>query len=300
MELRRQNRACCCTAISDRGEVAATLVDLSVKRFLSITDATPQSGGSPSGHDLVFRRLRPEAEWQELAPFEKTLMRQAFRDRDWTTFSQLRHLLPEVVPAMQEQIKISLWEKGMFRSDPNNTSTPRWKSFIYVASLMGMLDGLLAGKRGLGLPLYEYPGLAFLMVAITTGIIVWALQDPTNLNEKGARARAYLEGLRQFIAAVDADRLRRLGALPVRRSSALCHRLWHRAEMGPHFSAAGGSSPSGLWEIEIMRKPIPWLAAADSPSCRTTCSQSAQSCRRGGVVIARTLRHAGSRPGQEP
>jgi len=191
-------------------EVAATLVDLSVKQFLRITDATPELGGSPSGHDLVFHPLRPEADWQDLAPYEKTLMRQAFRDQDWTTFSQLRKSLPEVVPAIHEEIKISLWEKGMFRSDPNNPSTPRWKSFVYVASLMGMLDGMVAGKTGLGLPLYEYPGLAFLMIAITMGIIVWALRDPTDLSEKGARTREDLEGLRQFIAAVDADRLQRL------------------------------------------------------------------------------------------
>jgi hypothetical protein len=62
----------------------------------------------------------------------------------------------------------------------------------------------------MGLHLAEYPQLAFLMIAVTMGIIVWALQDPANSTNKGVRTETYLEGLRQFIAAVDSDRLRRL------------------------------------------------------------------------------------------
>jgi hypothetical protein len=75
----------------------------------------------------------------------------------------------------------------------------------------------------MGLHLAEYPQLAFLMIAVTMGIIVWALQDPANSTNKGVRTETYLEGLRQFIAAVDSDRLRRLDryqaarSLPVRR-----------------------------------------------------------------------------------
>jgi len=191
-------------------EVAATLVDLSVKKLLSIADTTPEMGGPPDEHNLVFRLLRPEAEWPPLASHEKTLLRQAFRNNDWAAFSQLRTFVPEIVPAMQEQIKNSLWEKGLIRNDPNNPSTPRWKIIVYVASLMGLLDGLVAAQSGLGLHLYEYPGLALLMIAITMGIIVWAVQNPASLNEKGTQARAYLEGLREFIATVDADRLQRL------------------------------------------------------------------------------------------
>jgi hypothetical protein len=191
-------------------EVAATLVDLSVKKYLSITDATPEAGGTQAQHDLRFRLLRPEAEWQNLDPHEKTLLRQAFRDCDRTTFSQLQKLLPEILPAAEEQIGFSLWEKGILRNDPGYPATPRWKIFIYVFSLMGLLNGMIAGKIGLGLPLYDYPGLGFLMIAVTMGIVVWGLQDPANCTRKGAQTQNYLQGLRQFIAAVDADRLQRL------------------------------------------------------------------------------------------
>jgi hypothetical protein len=190
-------------------EVAATLVDLSVKNYLRITDATPEAGGQAE-HDLLFRLLRPEAEWRNLAPHEKTVLRQAFRDCDWTTFSQLRKLLPEIVPAMEEQIGSSLWEKGILRNDPGHPTTPRWKIFVYVFGLMGLLNGMIAGKIGLGLQLYDYPGLGFLMIAVTMGIVVWALQDPANCTRKGAQTQTYLQGLRPFIAAVDADRLQRL------------------------------------------------------------------------------------------
>jgi hypothetical protein len=40
---------------------------------------------------------------------------------------------------MEEEIKTSLWEKGMTRTDPTGGVTPRWKSFAYFASLIGML-----------------------------------------------------------------------------------------------------------------------------------------------------------------
>jgi hypothetical protein len=62
----------------------------------------------------------------------------------------------------------------------------------------------------MGLHLAEYPQLAFLMIAVTMGIIVWALQDPANSTNKGVRTETYLERLRRFIPAVDSDRLRRL------------------------------------------------------------------------------------------
>jgi hypothetical protein len=191
-------------------ELAATLVDLSVKKYLRISDATPEAGGSQAQHDLLFGRLRPEAEWQNLAPHEKTVLRQAFRDSDRTTFSQLQKRLPEIVPAMEEQIGFSLWEKGILRIDPGHPATPRWKIFVYVFGLMGLLNGMIAGKIGLGLQLYEYPGLGFPMIAVTMGIVVWALQDPANCTRKGVLTQTYLQGLRQFIAAVDADRLHRL------------------------------------------------------------------------------------------
>ena len=107
---------------------------------------------------------------------------------------------------MEEEIKTSLWEKGMTRT---GSVTPRWKSFAYFASLIGMLWGVILGGA-MGLHLAEYPQLAFLMIAVTMGIIVWALQDPANSTNKGVRTETYLEGFRQFIAAVDSDRLRRL------------------------------------------------------------------------------------------
>jgi Predicted membrane protein (DUF2207) len=189
-------------------EVAAALVDLSVKKYLSVVDATPERDGPPNVHDLAFRLLRPEADWQSLARHEKTLLRQAFRKNEWPTLAEFRSLLPEIVPAMEAEIKTSLWEKGMTRTDPTG-ATPRWKGFVYFASLMGMLWGVILG-RTMGLHLAEYPELAFLMIAITLGIVVWALQDPVNSTDKGMQAQTYLEGLRRFITAVDADRLRRL------------------------------------------------------------------------------------------
>jgi hypothetical protein len=161
-------------------------------------------------HDLAFRLLRPEAEWQKLARHEKTLLRQAFRENEWATLGELRRLLPEIVPAVEEEVKSSLWEKGMTRTDPSGGVMSRWKGFAYLASLMGMLYGVILGQLGLGLHLAEYPGLAFLMIAITMGIVVWALQDPVNSTNKGVQTQTYLEGLRLFIATVDADRLQRL------------------------------------------------------------------------------------------
>jgi hypothetical protein len=137
-------------------EVAATLVDLSVKKFLSIADATPQMSARLGQHDLVFRALKPESEWHSLAPHEKTLLYRAFRDKDWVPLSQLREFASEAVPAMHEQVKNSLWEKGMYPNDPSRQTTPRWKSTLYVLSLMGMLNGFTLGQLSLGLQISDF------------------------------------------------------------------------------------------------------------------------------------------------
>ncbi len=189
-------------------EVAATLIDLAVRKYLQIEDATPQMGGPLVAHDLVFRLLKPEGDWQNLAPHEKTLLRQSFQSENRARFSQLRLRIPEIVSAMQAQIENSIWEKGIYREDPNKRGVPSWKAALYFVNGLVLVDAIVL--RLIPGDLVFPPELLFMVIALLSAIVIWAARTQKFSTEKGTRTWTHLLGLRQFIEAVDSDRLQRL------------------------------------------------------------------------------------------
>jgi hypothetical protein len=178
-------------------EVAATLVDLVLRKYVRMTDRGPEA----SKDDVVFQRLKPEAEWSALAAHERTLLAQLFRGEQWATLEQLKLRVPDVLLAIEQEIEFSLWEKNIYNRDPN-ASFGRVKGMLYVAAFfVPAWACILIGISG---PVAMVSWLA------TTAIAVWGITTTEFWTEKRKQAYVHLQGLREFINAVDADRLQRL------------------------------------------------------------------------------------------
>jgi hypothetical protein len=181
--------------------VTATLVDLVSRKYLRVQDKSPEAAGPQQHHELVFELLKPEDAWHVLALHERTLLAQIFRNRTWATLEELKLSVPDVMLAMSDEIQMSLFEKGMYRSDPKNPKDTR--IVMYVPAIFICLGGAAMGS-------YEYPALALLMAGVSMAIAFWAIHNTDFWTQKRKTTQAHLEGLRQFIDAVDADRLKRL------------------------------------------------------------------------------------------
>jgi hypothetical protein len=190
-------------------EVAATLVDLAVRKYLRIERVTPHMDGTLMEHDLVFHSLKAEGDWQDLEPHERTLLHQSFQSANWARFPQLKLNRPEIVPAMDAQIENTLWKKGIYRIDPNHRDVPVLNATLYIINAIALIDMLVLRLMPAD-QIYIAPELFFMALAITSAIVIWAARAPKFSTAKGTETWAHLLGLRQFIEVVDADRLQRL------------------------------------------------------------------------------------------
>jgi hypothetical protein len=84
-------------------------------------------GRRPLGeHDLVFRALRPETEWQDLAPHEKALMRQSAL-AGWNRYRR-DHATLAMLPGPQNEG--SKYQKNRLKA-PEAIKSPRITPFYW-------------------------------------------------------------------------------------------------------------------------------------------------------------------------
>jgi Predicted membrane protein (DUF2207) len=179
-------------------EIAATIVDLVLRKYVRMVDRASEAPND----DVVFQRLKPEAEWSALAAHERTLIASLFSGHaEWATVEQLRQRVPDVVLAIEQEIEFSLREKNIYRHDPN-ASSGNVRAMLYVASIFVPLwTCLLLGVTG---------PVALVMSLLSTAIAFWGIRTTTFWTDERKQAYVHLQGLREFINAVDADRLQRL------------------------------------------------------------------------------------------
>lgn len=178
-------------------EVAATLADLILKKYLRMQDQALDSGQ----HDVIFQLLKPEPEWHDLEVHERTLLAQMFRDQSCANLEETKLRVPDVLLAMNDEVAEGLWEKGVYRRPPN-TSFGKMEAALYLAAVfIPLWTCVLLGITG---------AVALVASFSSTGIAWWGIHNTTFWTTKRKELYVHLEGMRDFINAVDADRLRRM------------------------------------------------------------------------------------------
>ncbi|HYN14867.1 MAG TPA: DUF2207 domain-containing protein [Terriglobales bacterium] len=197
------------TLLTDRVEprdITATLVDLAVRGYVRL-----EEDDSEGHRDYIIRLMKPRDQWRGLANHEIDMLFNTFYGGQWTKLSSLKLRFVVAVPSMRAGILNALIGKGMYRVDPVSAKAYRVAAVI----LAGVV--LLAVQPLGWVSLYDAGPLAVALVAASTLIVYVMGQNLTAKSLKGMRACAEVEGFREFIERVDADRLQRASPKQVER-----------------------------------------------------------------------------------
>ena len=197
---------------ADLADVTATVVDLAVRRHLTIRqEERPQLFGLLKRDETVFKRESP-APREPLAPHEERVMSALFAGGDEVDAADLANKFYAHIPSIKDALYARLVENGYFDSSPEKVRT----SWVLYGFLAGAGTGLLAagwmGWRGIGMP-------AAALVPILTGaltLIVFVLFSGAmpRRTAAGVRARHWALGFQEFARRVEQDRLERSAGDP--------------------------------------------------------------------------------------
>jgi len=245
------------TLLTDRVEprdITATLVDLAVRGYVKMEE--DDSEGHP---DYIIRLTKPRDQWRGLTNYEIDMLFNTFYGGQWTKLSSLKLRFAVAVPSMRTGILNALIDKGMYRVDPVSAHAYR----VVVVILAGVV--LLAVPSTGWISLYDAGPLAVAAVA-ASALIVYAMgRKLTAKSLKGMRACAEVEGFREFIERVDADRLKRASPKQVERCLPYAMALGVEHNWAEQFAGITEESPEWL-VVEHAEgiDPIRWTRSLGS------------------------------------
>jgi uncharacterized membrane protein YgcG len=261
----------------DIRDVTATLVDLAVRGFLRIEEhREPRLLGLTSKLEYVFTQRKPKAEWQDLQPHERLLLRALFADglRQVVSSADLENAFYRYLPGIREGIFSRLLQRRYYGQRPDRVR--RGYTVGGVVAAMVLVAGGVPLSAALGVsPLGAVTG-GILSGAIVSGF-GWIMPARTI---RGTRALEGVLGFEEFLSRVEGDRLQRMVQTPDMFEKFL-----------PHAMALGVEREWARAFEGIYRQPPEWYHGSDATTFRTRAFVSGL-----GHMTARTGEAMGSSP----
>src|SRR5271169_3782728 len=226
------------TLLTDRVEprdITATLVDLAVRGYVKLEE--DNSEGHP---DYIIRLMKPRDQWQGLTNYEIDMLFNTFYGGQWTKLSSLKLRFVVAVPSMRPGILNALIDKGMYREDPVSAQ-------VYRVGLVILAGTLLLAVPSTGwITLYDAGPLAVALVGASALIVYLMGLNLTAKSLAGMRACAAVEGFREFMERVDADRLKRASPKQLERCLPYAMALGVEHNWAEQFAGITEESPEWL------------------------------------------------------
>ena len=188
----------------DPCDVAATLVDLAIRKVIKLEYCKPDAGVEFEGQDFAIRLLKSKEDLYALALHERTLLFHAFYGGEWTKYSSLRLRFYDIVPLMERQILQHLRSKGMYWTDPDYAPQARITMLIIFLIIAGIIQ--FAGWFSFASSLW----LSALSIAVSGAIVYYFGRGITAKTQAGLRASEEILGFQLFLDRVERDRLHTL------------------------------------------------------------------------------------------
>jgi uncharacterized membrane protein len=187
----------------DARDITSTLVDLAVRGYIKIEQIdTP---GLFSHHrDYNFHLLKDQAQWGDVAPFERVILTNMFNGASLTSLSSLKNRFYTAIPTIKSDVFSSLRKKGMYFLDPQSAAGYSFLALIVIAAPLVLLQ--VTGR----INLFESPVLAVVAGALSAIIFFLFARVMSAKTLLGARTRMSILGFQEFMNRVDADRIKRL------------------------------------------------------------------------------------------
>lgn len=185
-------------------DITSTIVDLAVRGYLKIEETVDTSLLIFHSKDYVFHLVKPQAEWQALAPHERVMLENIFAGGEQTRLSSLKNRFYTAIPVIKTDIKSALRNKGMYLLDPDSANAYSAGAAVFI-----VLAFLVAPFLG-----YEamFNSIVLLFICGGISLVIWWLfaREMSARTVNGGRTRIAVLGFQEFMNRVDADRLKRM------------------------------------------------------------------------------------------
>lgn len=123
---------------ADPRDVAATLVDLAVRGYLRIEEASRKANQPVKDKPDDYRFYKVESAGGELAPFEATLLESLFYSRPEVTLHALKRQFASKMAAVQRLLYDDAVGRGWYRTDPRYARS-KWSTAGTVIFIVGFV-----------------------------------------------------------------------------------------------------------------------------------------------------------------
>jgi len=185
-------------------DITSTIVDLAVRGYLKIEETVDTTLLIFHSKDYVFHLLKPQSEWQGLAPHERVMLENIFAVGQQIRLSSLKNRFYTAIPVIQQDIKSALRNKGMYLLDPDSAN-----AYSIGAAIVIVAPFLIAQFTG-----YKeiFNSIVLLIGCGIISVVIWWLfaRQMSAKTIQGGRTRVGVLGFQEFMNRVDADRLKRM------------------------------------------------------------------------------------------
>ena len=185
-------------------DITSTIVDLAVRGYLKIEETVDTTLLIFHSKDYVFHLVKPQTEWQGLAPHERVMLENIFAGGQQTQLSSLKNRFYTAIPLIKQDIKSALKNKKMYLLDPDSAN-----AYSIGAVLVIVAPFAIAQYTGY-MQLFNSV-LLLIGCGIISAIIWWLFaREMSAKTLEGGRTRVAVLGFQEFMNRVDADRLKRM------------------------------------------------------------------------------------------
>jgi len=184
-------------------DITSTLIDLAVRGYIKIEESVDTTLMVFHTKDYTFHLVKPRSEWKGLAPHEQVMLENVFLSGDVTRLASLKNRFYTALPAIREDIKSALKNKGVYLLDPDSANL-----YSLLGAALSIAPFLLAQFTG-------HNVFNSVLLLIGCGLIAAAIwwmfaREMSAKTVKGGRTRIAVLGFQEFMNRVDADRLKRM------------------------------------------------------------------------------------------
>jgi uncharacterized membrane protein len=195
---------------ADMRDITATVVDLAVRGYLRISEKEEEKlFGLLKGEEYVFHRGRPRADWQALAPHERSVLEGIFDDGvDEVELSDLENEFYKTIPEIRKSLMERLVGKRYYAARPDSVRT-RWRVGALVVGFAFFIGGsAVSGKFGLTPVPFMIAGAVSALIILIVG------HNMPARTVAGTRTLEKVLGFGEFLDRVEKDRFERVVKTP--------------------------------------------------------------------------------------
>ncbi len=186
---------------ADLVDVVATVVDLAVRGFLSITEIPGRRAGAKA---IDWRLTRGDAPLRGLATYERILLDGLFHRRDSVLLSALSATFAGTTERVRAQLYRSVVDRKWFAEDPSSVRSG-WRVSGGIAMGVGIF-----GMMGAFWPIPRVDGLALVPIALMVVGLAQILLAPfaPARTARGTAVLTQVLGFKLYLETAEADTLR--------------------------------------------------------------------------------------------